>query len=76
MKHHIAPVDELGEERLVVDRLDEVLEPGAALEVHDVVDGAGRQVVDDDDLVAVLEQGFGQMRSDEAGSAGYERTHA
>ena len=27
-------------------------------------------------LVAVLEQRFGQMRSDEAGSAGYERTHA
>ena len=36
----------------------------------------GRQVVEDEHRVAALEQRFGQVRSDEAGSAGYERTHA
>jgi hypothetical protein len=70
MKHHVAAIDELGEQRLVVHRVDEVLEACPPLEMRDVVDGPGRQVVEDEDLMAVLEQRLGQMRSDEARAAG------
>ena len=53
VKDDVAAIDELGEQRLVVDRVDEVLEPGASLQVRDVVDRSGRQVVEDQDLVAL-----------------------
>ena len=33
-------------------------------------DVAGEQVVDADDLVAAVEQGFAEVRADEAGAAG------
>ena len=39
-------------------------------EVRDVGRVAGQQVVDADDLVAAIEQRFGEMRADEAGRAG------
>ena len=53
MKHDVAAIDQLGEQRLVVDRVDEVLESGAPFQVRDVVDRAGRQVVEDQHLMAV-----------------------
>ena len=37
MKDDVAAIDELGQQRLVVDRVDEVLEAGAPLEVRDVL---------------------------------------
>ena len=50
------------------------LDPAApgALEVLGL---AGREVVDDGHLVAAVEQGVDEVRADEAGSAGHERTH-
>ena len=76
MKDHVAAIDEFGEERLVVDRVDEVLEAGAALEVGDVVDRSGRQVVENQDLVPLLEQRIRQMGSDEPRAAGDQRSHS
>ncbi len=76
MEHDVAAVDELGEQPLVVDRVDEVLEPRPAFEMRDVVDRAGRQVVENQDVVALLQQHFGKMGADEPGSAGYQCTHA
>jgi hypothetical protein len=76
VKHDVAPVDELGEERLVFDRVHEVLEARAALEVRDVVDRAGGQVVEDEDRVPLREQRFGQVGPDEPRAAGDQRTHA
>ena len=35
---------------------------------------AGQQVVDADDRVAAIEQGFGEVRADEAGGAGDDDT--
>ena len=35
----------------------------------------GRQVVEDEDLVAALEQRLGQVRPDEPGAAGNQHTH-
>ena len=75
MKNDVAAVDELREERLVLDRVDEVFESAAALEMRDVFDGAGRQVVEDEHLVAAIEQRLGEMRADEPGAAGDQRAH-
>jgi hypothetical protein len=52
VEHHVAAVDQLGEQRLVLDRVDRVVEPVVALEVGDVLDRPGREVVEDDDLDA------------------------
>ena len=41
----------------------------------DVVERAGRQVVEHEHLVTVREQRLGQVRTDEAGAAGDERFH-
>ena len=76
MKDHVAAIDELGEQTLVVDGVDEVLEPGTSLEMRDVVERPGRQVVEDQDLVALREQGVGEVGADEPGSAGNQGTHA
>ena len=73
--HDVGAVDELGEQRLVLDAVDRVVEAGLPLEVRDVVDRSGRQVVEDEDLVAALEERLAQVRPDESGSAGNQHTH-
>ena len=65
MEDDVAAIDQLGQQRLVRDGVDGVVELGVRLEVRDVVDRAGGQVVEDEDLVAAIEQRFGQMRPDE-----------
>jgi hypothetical protein len=40
-----------------------------ALEVRDVVNAAGREVVNDEDLVAAFDVGVGEVRPDEARAA-------
>ncbi len=59
----------------LVTRVDRVVEVRMRLEMGDVVDRAGRQVVEDEDLVAALEQRLGQVGADEAGAAGDQNTH-
>src|SRR5262249_51411025 len=76
MEDDIAAIDQLGEQRLVVHRVDEVLEAGAPFQVRDIVDRSGREVVEDEDLVALLEQRIGEMGPDEAGAPGDQCTHA
>ncbi len=68
-------VDQLGDHGIVLGGVDRVLEAGMALEVADVVDPARRQVVEDVDRVAVLEQHIAEMRADEAGAAGDQKAH-
>ena len=41
-------------------------------QVGDVVQAAGREIVDDDDVLALRQQRFGQMTADEARAAGNE----
>ena len=76
VKHDVAAIDQLREQRFVRDRVDRVGKTRAALEMGDVVDRSGRQVVEHDDLVPIVEQPLGEMRSDETGTAGDERLHA
>ena len=61
MEHHVAAIDELGEQRLVIDRVDEVFESRPSLEVGDVVDGAGGEIVEDQHLAAAIEQRLAKM---------------
>ncbi len=45
------------------------------LEMGDVVDRPGREVVERVDLVAAREERLGEVGSDETGAAGYEDAH-
>ena len=71
MEDDVVAIDQLGEQRLVDDRVDRVVElRRSALRCVDVVDRAGGEVVEDVDLMAAVEQRFRQMRADEARAAG------
>ena len=59
----------------LIDAVDGVVEAGAVLEVRDVVDRPGREVVEHVDLVPVVEQSIRQMGADEPGAAGDEHSH-
>ena len=74
MDDRIAGVDHLCQQRLVGDRVDRVVEPGLRLQVSDVVDRAGREVVQNEDLVAALEQRLSEVGAYESGSSGYQHT--
>ena len=76
MKHDVAAIDQLREQRLVVHGVDEILEARPALQMADVVDRSGGQVVEDQHVVSLLEQRFGEMGSDEAGPACDQRSHS
>ena len=58
MKDDVVAIDQLGQQRLVGERVDHVREFGMRFEVTDIPNGAGRQVVDDIDFVPLIEQGF------------------
>jgi hypothetical protein len=55
--------------------VDGVVEAIVRLEVADVVDASGRQVVDYVDLVTAAQELLAEVRADEAGAAGDEITH-
>jgi hypothetical protein len=61
--HRAVDVDVVGD--VVLDELEI-----QASQVSDVGNVSGQQVVDPDNAVALLEQGLGQVRSDESGGAG------
>ena len=70
MKDDVVAIDELGEQRLVRQRVDDVFELRMGFQMADVADRSGRQVVDDVDFMPVIQQRLCQMRSDEACAAG------
>ena len=74
-KIDVGAIDHLRDQRIVEDRVDGVVETRVGLEVGDVVDRAGRQVVERIDLVAAVEQRLGQVRADEARAAGDQNSH-
>ena len=75
MEHDVGGVDQLRGERLVEDGVDHVAEVRVRLQVVDVVDGAGGEVVDDLHVVTGVEQGLGQVGPDEAGAPGNQNSH-
>jgi hypothetical protein len=61
MKGDIAAIEHLCEQALVHHRVDFVSEPGVPFEMSDVVDRAGREVVEDANVVPVFEQEIRQV---------------
>ena len=61
VKHHVAAIDQLSEQRLVVHRVDEIFEAGPSFEVRDVFERPGRQVVQNQDAVSLGQQRLGEM---------------
>src|SRR5207244_7122791 len=72
MKDHVAGIDQLGEHRLVLDRVDRVVKARVLLQMPDVFNAPGREIVDDEDVVAGREVRVGKVRTDETGTAGNE----
>ncbi len=74
MDNDVGAVDQLRQDRRVADGIDGVLEPSICLEMLDVVDAAGREIVDDSDLVAAFQISLGQVRSDKPSSPRDQQT--
>jgi hypothetical protein len=75
MKHYRRTVDQFGDERFIEDAVDGVVELLVTLEVRDVVDASGREIVENEDLVAHGKQRLGQVRANKAGAAGDQNPH-
>ncbi len=69
MKYRFAPVDELGDDRVIHYGVYGVVEIRIAFEVLDVENRPRAEVVYDIDLVTVLQQSIRQVRAYEAGSS-------
>ena len=54
MKNHVTLIDQFGGDRLIVNSIDRVMKTRMAFEVLNVLDRAGREIVDDVDFVAAL----------------------
>ena len=72
MEDHVAPVDELVHDRRLEHRVDDEVEVAPFAQVRDVPLGTGREVVEREDLPAVVEKDLREVGADEAGSAGDE----
>ncbi len=69
-------VHELGDDRGVQHAVDHEMEVGVVGEVGDVLQAAGREVVDDEHLVAVGEKKVGEVRADETGPTRDQCSHS
>src|SRR5262245_60411689 len=72
---HVAQVNEFGHQMIVRHRIQVIMEARQSLDPIDVLHRAGRKIVNDIDLVAAFEVAFGEVRSDEAGSARNQYFH-
>jgi len=68
MNDEVALIDQLSRDRLVMNVFNCVVETRMILEVTNVFDAAGGQIVDDEDFVAALQVRVGKMRADKAGA--------
>ena len=66
MKDHIALVNKLGHDGHVMHRIYCVVIARVRLQMHDIVNRAGRKIVNAENLVAALDVCVGEVRSDEA----------
>ena len=76
MHHHVGAIDRLGGEALVHYGIDRVGKALAAFEVLDVFNRAGREIVEDLHVVAIVEEFFREVPSDETCTPGDEDPHA
>src|ERR1041384_2267944 len=69
MKDHIALIDELGGYRLIVNALDRVMKAWMIFQVANILEAAGRKVVNDKNVVAAFQIRVRKMRPDKARAA-------
>ena len=72
----VAPVHELADDGLREHGVDDEVEALAVAELGDVRLVARREVVEGKDLQAFVEEELGEVRADEAGTAGDQSPHA
>jgi len=72
---HVHTVHELGRHALVLNAVDRVMEVRVPLQVLDVVDTTGRQVIEHEHLVAAQQARIREMTSYESGAAGDQYAH-
>ena len=65
----VAPVDELVHHRRLEDGIDDQVKVAPVAQVRDVSLRSGREVVEDEDLHAALEEQLGEVGADEPGAA-------
>jgi hypothetical protein len=70
----IAFADQPVQHLFVENGVDGEVVAGVLSQALDVLETTGREVVDDDDVVAATEEGVGQMSADEAGAARDQRS--
>jgi len=76
MEDEIHGGDEPFQQGLVQDGVVDEVEGGKPQEVPDVFNPSGGEVIEDQDLVAALDQGVNEMRADVPGAACDEDPHA
>src|ERR1044072_5109231 len=78
MKNHVTLIDQFGSDRMIVNGIDRVMKTRMTFEVLNVLDRAGREIVDDVNFVATLDVSITQMRSDKPRAASYQysQTHS
>ena len=64
MEDYVALIDQLGSERMVVNRIDRVMKTRMTLEMLNVFDGAGGKIVDHVNFIAALDVSVAEMRAD------------
>ena len=75
VKDHVGAIDHLGDQGVVEDGIDRVMKAGAALEMGDVVDRAGGEVVEHEHFMPVAQQGLGQVRADKTSATRNQDSH-
>ena len=61
MKHDIALIHQFRGHRLIVNGIDRVMKSGMVFKVLNVFDGAGRQIVDDQNFITPFQIRVGKM---------------
>ena len=72
MVDNIAEVDQFRHQMGIGDTINVIGELRMDLEMLDIGDGTGREIVDDVHFVAQIEVPLSKVRADKAGSPGYE----
>jgi hypothetical protein len=66
----IGVVYELGEQLAIFDSVEVILEVIAGFQMTNIIDAAGREIVEKDDALAAIEKPLGKMGSDKTSTAG------
>src|SRR6185436_18138978 len=68
MENYVTLIDQFGSDGMIVNTVDRVMKTGMTFEVLNVLDRARGQIIYDIHLIATLNIGITQMRSDETGA--------